>query len=108
MATIKFGIGIADIRGKIGGTVFQRNKNGAFARTLHKPINSNTVYDQYWKANVSFYSKLWRQLTDEDRSSWAVAAIQFPQTNRVGDTVFLSGYQLYQKTNQNLEVAAYG
>lgn len=107
MASVKFSVGIADIRGKVGGTVFQRNKSGAFIRTLRKPTKSTSSWSLLQRTNVAYYSRAWRSLSTSDQDLWNSVAIQFPQTNRIGDTIFLSGYQLFQKVNQNLEVAGY-
>lgn len=105
MASIKFSALVSDVKGTIGGNVFQSNKNGAFVRTKSIPVNRNTQLQQYQRLNMAVYSKKWSQLTELDRAEWIAAAPQFPYTNRLGETKVYSGFQYFMKINLNLEAA---
>lgn len=102
MAKIKFSAIVSDARGKIGGNVFSRNKAGAYIRTFVKPINPATSKQQTIRNRVQNLVVQWRGLTAALRLAWNNAAQSFPQTNKLGETYFLSGQQLFTKFNSNL------
>lgn len=102
MATIKLGQVVADIRGKVGGAVFSRNKGGAYMKAYTKPVNPNTPEQAAVRGLFGTLMSDWRALTAAERETWKKNAPSYPQTNKVGDTVFLSGSQLYAKANMTL------
>ena len=102
MARIKYGNGVADIRGAINGTVFSRNASGAYARNKTAPTNANTPSQVTARSRFQGLTTGWRGLTEEQRQSFNEAAPSFPQTNVLGETVILTGQQLYMKLNGNL------
>lgn len=106
MATIKFSSLVSDVRGKIGGVVFARGANGSYVRSWAKSSNKLTEAAIRQRLNFAYYSGKWRGLDDEDRKAWIDSVSQFPYQNRVGETSFYTGFQLYLKTNLWLESAA--
>ena len=106
MATIKFSSVVSDARGRIGGTVFSRGQNGSYIRTFSMPKKSNSVISLIKRQYLAHYSAKWRELTKADRKAWIQAAIYNPYINRVGETSYYSGFQLYMKVNLDLEAAA--
>lgn len=102
MAKIKFSVAISDARGKVGGNVFSRNKAGAYLRTFVKPTNPSTPAQQVIRNRVQSLVTSWRALTDPIRLAWNNAAQNFPQTNKMGETFYLTGQQLFTKFNSNL------
>ena len=97
---------VSDVRGKIGGTVFARGSNGSYIRTFAMPRNANSFIQQVKRNDLSYYSQKWRNLANADRKAWIMQAVQAPYKNRVGDTSYYSGFQLYMRTNLILESAA--
>lgn len=102
MARIKYGNGVSDIRGAINGTVFSRNASGAYARNKTAPTNANTAAQVAARSRFQGLTTGWRGLTEEQRLSFNEAAPNFPQSNVLGETVILTGQQLYMKLNGNL------
>lgn len=100
-ALILFGGGAADIRGSIGGNVFSRNSSGAYVRNRTKPVNPNTTKQSNMRALFSTIAQYWRTLTASQRITWNSLAPTFPRVNRLGQTVPLTGFQLFQKCNTN-------
>ena len=105
MAKILFGGGVANIRGSIGGTTFSRNTNGAIARNRTKPVNNNTFLQQTARALFGAVAAAWRGLTEPQRQSFFDQAPAYPQTDSLGQTVILSGQQLFNKLNNSLRQA---
>ena len=106
MASIKLAPIISDIAGTVGGGVFSKNANGAYLRTKGLRNNQNTAAQREKRLNLTNFAQQWRNLTQAERDSWTQASPQFTYQNRVGDTKQYTGFQLFVKTNMNLETAA--
>lgn len=94
------------MRNKLNGTVFSKNRYGAYARTKVTPVNPQTTTQQAARNNLATNSQAWRGLTENERQSWIDAAESFPFTDIFGNSKILSGQALYVKLNNNL--VAYG
>lgn len=99
MAKIKFGQGVADIRGHVGGSVFSRNSSGAYLREKVSPINPRTDKQLAVRAALSDLSKAWAALGESQREAWAALARAFPRTDVFGNPVPLTGLAQYQSSN---------
>lgn len=100
MAQIKLGAGIAEIRGSIGGTVFARNRSGAYARNRSIPVNPGSALQSKIRATIGQVRELWfNVLTEAQRAAWKVYADNVPVSNRLGETVTLTGWNMFAKTN---------
>lgn len=97
---------VADIRNKLNGSVFSKNKGGAYIRTKVTPVNPQSVAQQNVRNHLSTNSQAWRGLTEAQRQGWNNAAPNFPYTDIFGNIKQLSGFQLYVKLNTNLAVIA--
>lgn len=100
MALIGFGGGVTEIRGSIGGTVFSRNRYGAIARARTVPVDPGTANQMavralMGQARAAFFDTL----TAVQRAAWDVYADNVAWTNRLGQTVHLTGYNMYCRTN---------
>lgn len=93
---------VSEIRGKIAATVFSRNRGGAVIRNRIKPINRRSVGQSTRRQTLGSLASGWRGLTQTQRDSWNAAAQNFPVQDTLGQTIFLSGEQLYVRFNANL------
>lgn len=105
MAKVVFGGGVSAISGKIGGTVYSRNKGGAYTRNFAVPTNPSTVYQEEARDRLTQYSNEWRGLTEEQRLSWNEWAATHPILDRLGASKLLTGAQAYTKINTNRDLA---
>lgn len=96
---------MADMRGKIAGTVFSKNRGGAIARTKVTPSNPQTASQLVTRSRLTGFSQGWRGLTQAARDAWDTAVQNFPRTNVFGDSTILSGHQLYIGLNSQLLAA---
>ena len=103
MAKIKLGAFITDIAGKIGGTVFSKNKGGAYAKNKVTPSNPKTSYQTVIRAYMAAVSAAWRGLSYAQRNAFNAAAIGGFHKTVNGDTKILSGHQLHQELNMTLK-----
>jgi len=106
MALIKFGAGIADMRGSIGGVVFSRNRFGAIARNRTKPVDPSSAYQQVMRQAVQTLAILWRTvLTADQRDEWATYAANVAWINALGETQYLTGFNMYVRSNCSIAQA---
>lgn len=98
----KFGAVVVAGSGKIGGHVASRNRGGAYFRTKVTPLNPRSTFQSVVRSTLSLISQQWRELTEAQRSAWNKAVADFKSTNIFGDIVNPSGFNLYQKLNNNI------
>lgn len=104
MATIKLGAIASDIRGSIGGTVFSRNGGGAYAKARTKGTDPKTAKQQVVRSIMSGLIGAWALLSATVRNNWGVYARQVPFINRLGDSINLSGYNMWTRTKAICEL----
>ena len=102
MALIKTTAIVDSISGKLNGTVFAKNKGGAYMRSKSTVSNPNTQAQSAVRAVFSSISQTWRDLTEEEQKAWIDQAPNYPYTNRLGDSKTLTGKALFQQLNNNL------
>lgn len=93
---------VSEVRGKIAATVFSRNKGGAVIRNRIKPINRRSVLQSTRRQVLGNLASSWRGLSESERASWNSAAPNFPVQDTLGQTIYLSGEQMYVRFNANL------
>ena len=103
MALIKFGGGITEMRGSLAGNTYSRNRYGAYMRARTKPINPNTDAQQLVRASLSSLTTRWAQtLTAGQRAAWDLYGTSVVMTNKLGESINLSGYNHFLRSNTNL------
>lgn len=105
MALVKFGAGIVQMLGSIGGTTFARNASGNYARAKTKPVDPHTDAQDIVRSAISVLTEYWREtLTAAQRTAWATYAAAVAMQNRLGETIHLSGFNHFIRSNVNREV----
>lgn len=104
MGIIKFGGGVAAISGKIGGTVYARNRSGAYARTWAKPTNTPTAKQSANRLAFGNVSKDWAGLTSSQQGGWDALASTVSRLNRLGDAYTPTGRQVFLESANNMRV----
>lgn len=100
MALIKFGGGITAMSGSIAGNTFARNRYGNYVRSRTKPVNPNTIRQANIRSLVSHLCDEWNEtLTDEQRIAWGVYAAAVVMKNKLGESMNLSGFNHFIRTN---------
>lgn len=105
MAKILFTAVVADMRNKLNGSVFSKNRYGSYVRTKVTPVNPQTGFQQAQRQALGSLSSGWRGLTQAQRQGWIDAAPSFPIIDIYGNSQILSGQALYVQLNLNLTVA---
>jgi hypothetical protein len=100
----KFGSIVVAGSGKIGGHVASRNRAGSYLRTKVTPVNPNTSFQQGIRNRLTGISQAWKALTAAQRLSWNAAVSDYSKTDVFGDLRNPSGFNLFQRLNNNLSV----
>jgi len=100
MALVKFGAMIADARGSIGGTVFARNRGGAYVRNRTTPINPQSTRQTAVRSLLASLTNLWSTtLTQAQRDAWTLYATNVPLVNSLGESRNVTGINMYVRAN---------
>ena len=105
MAKVKFSALISEMRNKLNGSVFARNRGGAYLRNKVTPVNPQTIAQVQARSLLTSYSQSWRSLTQNQRDAWRSVVDQWSRTDVFGDVVNPSGSSLYIRLNINISLA---
>lgn len=100
MALVKYGGGIIQASGSIAGNTFARNRFGNYMRARTKPVNPKSDRQNIIRTIVSYLAEYWHQdLNDTQRNLWNVYAAAVAMKNRLGETIYLTGFNHFIRTN---------
>lgn len=103
MAKIKLGGLAQDVRGSLNGTVFSRNRGGAYVRTKVSACQPITAFNSAARAIFKAVAQYWSAtLTDAQRATWEAFAALHPYTNVFGDSILLSGIAMFEACNRRI------
>ena len=97
MAKVKFSALISEMRNKLNGSVFSKNRAGNYLRNKVTPVNPQTTYQTAVRAVLTAASQAWRALTEAQRLAWNTAVSNFTGTDIFGDVKTPSGINLQNK-----------
>jgi hypothetical protein len=91
---------VTEIRGSIGGTVFARNRGGAYARARTVGVNPSTTRQTSVRSLLADLAQYWSNtLTAAQRSAWNLYAANVPLINSLGEARNVSGQNMFVRTN---------
>ena len=93
------------ISGKIGGSVFARNRGGAYIRSYAIPTRVTTDSAQQVKAAFAAASRGYANLTAAQIAAWDQYGAENPVSNRIGQLITLKGQSWYVGCNTRLTVS---
>lgn len=99
-ALVKFGGGVVQMSGSIAGDTFARNRYGNYCRARTKPTNPNTSRQQKIRGIIATLTSRWAQtLSAAQRAAWKLYGDSVSMKNRLGESVFLTGFNHYIRSN---------
>ena len=104
MAKVKYGEMIADLRGKINGTVHSKNRFTQYMRNKTSPVNPQTASQSGVRSAFAAWTQGWRSLTQLERDSWSSAVDNFKRNNVFGSQYKMTGANMYIGLNQNIDL----
>lgn len=100
MALVRYGGGVVQMSGSIAGNTFARNRFGNYVRARTVPTNPNTSGQQAVRSAMAQLTTKWSSiLTPVQRTAWELYASSVNMLNRLGETVQLSGFNHYIRSN---------
>lgn len=102
MAKFTPGPMVAAISGSQGGTVFSRNRYGAYTRFRAIPVTSTTEFALNAKSRLATASQAWNSISAAQRLSWKSWAAQNPVVDPLGQQQILAGNAAYIQLNARL------
>lgn len=107
MALVKYGEMISGMSGSVNGTTHSHNRFGSYMRNRTFPINPNTGRQQAVRSALTQLTTRWSQtLTQVQRDAWKLYADTVVMKNKLGDNVFLTGFNHYLRSNIPIVVIA--
>lgn len=95
---------MTEATGHIDGLVASHNRWGQYFRPRVTPVNPNTARQSVQRSILANLANLWQDLTAIQRSLWQEFADATPSTNRLGQTIVLTGQNAYIKANSPLQL----
>ncbi|GAI69036.1 unnamed protein product [marine sediment metagenome] len=107
MALAKYGGGIIQLSGSIAGNVFARNRFGNYVRPRTKPVNPHSDRQEAARVNVSYLAEYWHSdaMSNAERGAWDAYAAAVAMKNKLGETINLTGYNHFIRSNASLLAA---
>lgn len=108
MALVKYGAGIIQMSGSIAGNTYARNRYGNYVRAKTKPVNPSTSGQQAVRSAIADLCVRWGgTLSAAQRTAWNLYADSVLMKNRLGESVSLSGFNHYVRSNSLLLRSGY-
>jgi len=99
MGKVKFSGAISEIRNKVGGVIYSRNRYGAYTRNYAFPLTSPTSYQLSQQAIFASVGVVWKTLTDSQRSAWRTVAASLKKTDIFSNQYSSTGYNFFMQLN---------
>ena len=99
MASIKMGAIVTDIKGKLGGHVFQKGNQSRVLKTGGKPRITRSDTFKQKSANLATVRQDWSSLSGAQKNDWNKKASEFNFQNAFSDYLQYNGYQFFLKVN---------
>lgn len=105
MAKFLPGPSVGAVSGSIGGTVFSRNRYGAYTRNRAMVTRQTSNAAMNAKARLANISAAWRDETAATKLAWQTWALNNPITDALGQKQTLTGHAAYVGLNTRLHLA---
>ncbi|GAH98745.1 unnamed protein product [marine sediment metagenome] len=100
MALVKYGAGIVQMSGSIAGNVHARNRFGNYIRPRTKPVNPRSDRQEDARTIMSYLAEYWHNdMSPTERGLWDVYADAVAMKNRLGETIHLTGFNHFMRSN---------
>lgn len=106
MAIVKYGSTVTEIKGKLGGTVFQRCGQSLSIRVQQSQIKPTNTRNYNTRNGMRILAAAWRAMSTAQKLSFVTNAPSYPTNARFGGTIVLYGYQLYTYINRVVQLVS--
>lgn len=91
----------SDARGKLGGVVLTKARNGTNLKSHSVPVNTRSIAQQRNRSTIAQSNSQWRKLTQANQTTWKLLAAQYVYLNSLSQTYVPTGQQLYAQAFYN-------
>jgi len=102
MANIKLGMIITDIQGSVGGSTFRRTPRGVILYNKQGTQIKSAFATASRKNQLGNVFAAWQNLSAEEQTYWNEQATLYPQKNKFGSDVYLTGRQFFTKLSAQM------
>lgn len=95
MAKAKFGAIVTDVRGKLGGHVFQGNGFTTSVRTHNPGKGGMRFRSDFFKNKIPEIQQAWKDESESIKTEWANLARSNPILGTFNNWIFLTGQNMY-------------
>lgn len=88
--------------GSIAGTTHSHNRAGQYTRNRRAPVQPRTARQTTIRAQFGANSSAWASLAAASQGAWVAYADAFPITDSLGQSIKLTGHQMFVTINTNL------
>jgi hypothetical protein len=86
--------------GALGAMVASHNKGGQYLRARTTPTNPNSSFQQTVRQALGALANRWENVVDSSqRATWNAYAAAVAMVNRLGDTIHISGFSQFIRSN---------
>lgn len=103
MAVVQYSAIVTQLRGKLGGSVFNKSKNAYTLQKKQQQPKGSRGYQSEVRNFFAKFQRTWKTITSSQRTQWGVCASNNPTRDRFGNQTVLSGYNQYVKANMLAE-----
>ncbi|MBA7486278.1 hypothetical protein ES707_21834 [subsurface metagenome] len=102
-----YGAGVIQVSGSIAGATHARNRFGNYIRPRTKPVNPRSDRQQAARARMQLLAEYWHSaaMSDVERGAWNSYAAAVAMKNRIGQTIHLTGFNHFIRSNCSLYAA---
>lgn len=104
MARVKYGTIVTEIRGKVGGLVFQKCGSQLSMRVNPSKKIPSTTDAFYTRNRFVVLAKAWAQMSPEQKLSFTTQAPTYPTIDKWGNPIVLTAYQLFIYINRTVQL----
>lgn len=91
----------SDARGKLGGVVFTRGRNGTNMKAHAVGLNSPSPYRSAQRNTFGYGVPAWQALSFSDQTTWAALAASYTYINSLAQAYSPTGMQLWMQAYSN-------
>jgi hypothetical protein len=108
VALVKLGGLAQDVRGTLNGSVFSRNRGGAYIRSKVSPVQPVSQWSALHRDVFAAVAQRWAAvLSASQRADWNTFATLHPFINVFGDSITLSGVSMFEAVNRRTRSIGY-
>ncbi len=102
MARVQYGVIVTELKGAIGGSIFQRGNNSMVLKNKGYRKGTSSLSRQLANVNITSQAFRWRLISDANKAAWVAIQEAWTFTDKFGNTYIGSAYQIFVSYNSLL------